>query len=329
MRLSVVIPGYNNPDAYWRRCLESVLAACGPEDEVICVDDGSKIRPVVGIDDARIRWIYLSCNTGQSAARNEALAIASGEWIAFVDSDDEVEPDVYREAIMAAKQEAADIAVFGVRGIWVKDRLTRFDCPKHAYLGALTAESARQLYDQRLFEYPVNRVYRRKFLDEHQIRFPVGLCPGEDTIFNLACAINGAKWCTVPIVGYRYYRYDGTSLSRYLPKRADALRRKAELWQVFALQVGDPLGVLKELTTFTDADWAKMEWYNIWRKGCPMSLVERWKFLRAHADYFARPLWLVYVKKMCFSFARRYFYFSWVYKLHIRRLYPDMERLSV
>lgn len=329
MRLSVVIPGYNNPNAYWRRCVMSVLESLGSDDEVICVDDGSSEKPHVDIQDNRVRWILLEKNVGQSAARNEALAIASGEWVAFVDSDDEVEPDIYREAVMAAKQNAADIAVFGVRGIWVKDRLTRFDCPKRACLGVLTAESARQLYDQRLFEYPVNRVYRRKFLEEHQIRFPVGLCPGEDTIFNLTCAINGAKWCTVPVIGYRYYRYDGTSLSRYLPKRADALRRKAELWQMFALKAGDPLGVLKELTSFSDADWARTEWYNIWRKGCPMSLVERWKFLCAYADYFARPLWLVYVKKLCFSFARRYLYFSWVYKWHIRKLYPDMEDLRV
>jgi len=44
-RLSVIIPGYNNPDAYWKRCLDSVIAACGPDDEIICVDDGSKTKP--------------------------------------------------------------------------------------------------------------------------------------------------------------------------------------------------------------------------------------------------------------------------------------------
>lgn len=329
IRLSIIIPGYNNSDANWNRCLKSVLLACGPDDEVLCVDDGSRSRPVVAIEDTRIRWIYLKSNVGQSAARNQALAVASGEWVAFVDSDDEVEPSVFNTSIDRLNQGGADIAVFGVRGISLRERLTRFDLPQSADIGVLTATSARKIYNQRLFEYVWNKVFRRDFLIRHGIEFPVGLCPGEDTIFNLTCAINGAKWCTVPVVGYRYYRYDGTSLSRYLPKRADALRRKAELWQMFALKAGDPLGVLKELTSFSDADWARTEWYNIWRKGCPMSLVERWKFLCAYADYFARPLWLVYVKKLCFSFARRYLYFSWVYKWHIRKLYPDMEDLRV
>lgn len=327
-RLTVIIPGYNNPDEYWCRCLKSVLAACGTEDEVICVDDGSMQRPRVEVEDDRIRWLYLSHNVGQSAARNEALAIASGEWVAFVDSDDEIEPDVYREALAAAKQDDADIALFGVRVIWLKERLTRFDCPRRAYFGVLTAESARQLYDQRLFEYPVNRVYRRKFLEEHQISFPVGLCPGEDTIFNLRCAISGAKWCTVPVVGYRYDRYDGTSLSRYLPRRADACREKANLWKAFAEKVGDPMDCLRGLATYTDADWARMEWYNIWRKGSPFSLVERWKFLCAHSGYFAQPLWMTYIRKASLAFARRYFYFRWVYRWHICRLFPDMEGLA-
>lgn len=327
MRFSVIIPGYNTPNAFWRRCVASVLASLGPDDEVICVDDGSRIRPIVGIDDIRIRWLYLSRNVGQSAARNEALAIATGEWIAFVDSDDEVEPDVYREALAVAKQDDADIALFGVRGIWLKERLTRCGYPERAYLGELTAAAARRLYEQCLFEYPVNRVYRRKFLEDHQIRFPVGLCPGEDTIFNLQCAISGAKWCTVPVIGYRYYRYDGTSLSRYLPKRADAYRKKARQWKVFAEKVGDPTGCLRDLTTYTDADWARMEWYNIWRKGSPFSFWERWRFLQQHAEFFSRPLCVTYLKKAIFTLLRTYCYFSWVYRWHICRLYPDMERL--
>ena len=42
-RLTVIIPGYNTPEAWWRRCLDSVRGACGPNDEIICVDDGSSI----------------------------------------------------------------------------------------------------------------------------------------------------------------------------------------------------------------------------------------------------------------------------------------------
>ena len=44
--LSVIIPGYNTPEAWWQRCVDSVKRALGPDDEIILVDDGSLIKPM-------------------------------------------------------------------------------------------------------------------------------------------------------------------------------------------------------------------------------------------------------------------------------------------
>ena len=44
-RLSVIIPGYNNPEHWWRRCIGSIIENIGENDEVICVDDFSARRP--------------------------------------------------------------------------------------------------------------------------------------------------------------------------------------------------------------------------------------------------------------------------------------------
>ena len=96
MRLSVIIPGHNTPKKWWCRCLYSVRQACGPDDEIICVDDGSKECPCflndIAKEDARVKPIFLQQNVGQSAARNAALDKAKGDWIAFVDADDRVPP---------------------------------------------------------------------------------------------------------------------------------------------------------------------------------------------------------------------------------------------
>ena len=75
IRLSIIIPGYNTPKIWWERCLKSVLAACGQNDEIICVDDGStdnsgKILEEYAKKDARIK-IVTKTNGGLSSARNE------------------------------------------------------------------------------------------------------------------------------------------------------------------------------------------------------------------------------------------------------------------
>ena len=45
VRLSVIVPGYNTPKEYWKRCLRSVIQNIGNDDEIICVDDGSSKKP--------------------------------------------------------------------------------------------------------------------------------------------------------------------------------------------------------------------------------------------------------------------------------------------
>jgi len=93
MRISVVIPFYNL-ERYARPCLDSVVAAArrrGIETEIICVDDGS-VDGTPAILDAYgegsgFRVIHQP-NGGEGAARNAGLAVASGEWVTFLDGDD-------------------------------------------------------------------------------------------------------------------------------------------------------------------------------------------------------------------------------------------------
>ena len=94
-RFSIIIPVYNVAP-YLRECLDSVLAQTFADWEAICVDDGSTdgsgaILDEYAAKDSRFRVIHQR-NAGVSAARNEALKKAQGEYIAFVDADDAVVP---------------------------------------------------------------------------------------------------------------------------------------------------------------------------------------------------------------------------------------------
>lgn len=92
-RVSVVIPTYNR-EKWISKAIDSVLAQTYTGLEIIVVDDGStdQTRQLIDNYGDRVRYIYQR-NTGVSSARNRGILEARGEWIAFLDSDDEWLPE--------------------------------------------------------------------------------------------------------------------------------------------------------------------------------------------------------------------------------------------
>ena len=114
--ISVVIPVYNT-EPYLADSLSSVLSQSFTDFEAIIVDDGStdgsaSIAREFAERDARVR-IVTQENKGLSEARNAGIAVAQGEWITFVDSDDLIAPDFLQAMLDAAKSTGADIACSG------------------------------------------------------------------------------------------------------------------------------------------------------------------------------------------------------------------------
>lgn len=96
--LSVIVPVYN-VENYLARCVDSILDQTYENLEVLLVDDGAKdssgaICDAFAAKDSRVKVIH-KVNGGLSSARNAGLEAAAGEYIAFVDSDDWIEPDAY------------------------------------------------------------------------------------------------------------------------------------------------------------------------------------------------------------------------------------------
>ena len=118
MILSVIIPVFN-VERYLRDCLDSVVnaadfAGLGSDVEFICVDDGCldgcpAILEEFAEADGRFTIVRQE-NQGLGAARNKGLSMVSGEWIAFIDSDDSVERGYFKELLAAVRRTGYDIA---------------------------------------------------------------------------------------------------------------------------------------------------------------------------------------------------------------------------
>lgn len=334
IRLSVVVPGYNTSEAWWKRCVDSVLRAIGPNDEIILVDDGSrdglKVSEFVSLKglDSRIR-IVTKQNGGLSDARNAALRIARGEYVTFVDSDDEVLPEVYEATINRMAVTGSDVGIFEVKTIWPDDGLAKNDvfsrCGVEISGSALTVKQVCDLSRGCLMNYAWNKVYRWKFLDENSLLFDVDGMPCEDIIFNLECVMARARWCTVPILGYVYYRTRGTLLSRYKRTGYAGICRGVEAWRRFRATNGENLGRdlqlwLNARCELTDDELAMMEWKNIWMPGSPYSLVGKWRWLKKHQALGGVAFFL---NMAIIVFLRRHFYCRPVRRWNVRRLYPS------
>ena len=114
--LSVIVPVYK-VEAYLRECVDSILAQTYQNLEIILVDDGSPdncgaICDEYAAKDSRVKVIHKP-NGGLSDARNAGMAIATGEYLMFVDSDDLLTPNAAQTLMELALKEQADVVIGG------------------------------------------------------------------------------------------------------------------------------------------------------------------------------------------------------------------------
>ncbi|TKJ32795.1 MAG: hypothetical protein CEE38_22180 [Planctomycetes bacterium B3_Pla] len=112
-KVSVVIPTYNRANCIGR-AIQSARRQTHKEIEIIVVDDGSTDNTeeiIKLIPDQRIRYIRCETNSGSGAARNEGLKVAQGNYIAFLDSDDEWLPEKLARQVERMDAEPPEVGV--------------------------------------------------------------------------------------------------------------------------------------------------------------------------------------------------------------------------
>ena len=171
--ISVIVPVYK-VEEYLDECVQSLINQTYTNLEIILVDDGSpdgcpQMCDDWAMRDARIKVIHKK-NGGLSDARNAGLDICTGDYVAFVDSDDWIKPEMYRYMYDAIKREKADICACNIISCYPNREVS---WGGKAYTVGDSETMLDRLYSDSAF--PVcawNKLYRRELWQE--FRFPVG-----------------------------------------------------------------------------------------------------------------------------------------------------------
>jgi len=211
----VVVPAYDVAD-YLEESLDSVLGQEGPRLEVVVVDDGSTdatgaLADRIAARDERVHVVH-TANHGLGAARNEGVRHATGDLLAFADSDDVVPPGAYATMSRRLDRTGADLVTGNVATLhdgqvsplpWVS-RL-------HPAERTVTIGDAPDLLGD-VFAW--NKLFRRSFWDAAGLSWPEGV-RYEDQPTSTLAYLRARRVAVVPEVVYRWrIRSDGTSITQ-------------------------------------------------------------------------------------------------------------------
>jgi len=240
-QLSVIIPVYN-VESYLSRCVDSVLMQTFNHLEIILVNDGSTDSSGLICDefaskDKRVKVIHQK-NAGVSAARNAGMQSATGDYIAFVDSDDWLEQSMYESMMEIAVRENIDVIMCDF--VNVKNQV-KTEISSHLRKGHYVKnEIIEELYPtlivtENFGRIPIvsvwNCLFRRKFLLDHQLSFDTVLKYSEDYLF-MAQVITKADtfYYLKEKFFYNYLQYEESRSKKYQPEWwSNLLRLNIEL----------------------------------------------------------------------------------------------------
>lgn len=238
--ISIIVPVYN-VEQYLSRCVESIKASTFADYEIILVDDGSKdgsgtICDRLAKEDDKIRVVHKQ-NGGLSSARNSGLDIAQGEYVFFLDSDDEIYPYTL-ETLYSLMSDDVDMVTGGYVKCDGKGEI--FYKVEAEITKKLSRDEAGLMLSHPLY-YETNgmaciHLYRRNIIEEAHLRFDETILFCEDTPFvakYISLCQGNIMFTAKPI--YKYYfrgsSLTGSAFDKYKESTFDYLRSKLEVYK--------------------------------------------------------------------------------------------------
>ena len=225
--ISIIVPIYN-VENYLDRCMQSLLNQTLKDIEIILIDDGSTDNCPQICDnyaklDSRIKVIHKK-NGGLGYARNSGLEIATGKYIAFLDSDDYVSTNMYELLYEYATKRNNDIIFCGFRKEYKPKKYSKIsECDKYIevakekieplildFIASPPYSSKEYIHDMSVW----HSIYRRDIIEKYKIRFVSERnYVSEDILFQIDVLSHCEQVAFIPHILY-YYCYNKGSLTK-------------------------------------------------------------------------------------------------------------------
>lgn len=221
------MPAYNCKYTV-KNAIGSVLRQSFSDFELIIADDGSTDGTSELLDETESECKEIKVlhgeNGGPGAARNAGISAASGDYILFLDSDDEFMKYAFEVISENLSSDSCDMFIFGFKQRFFGKAPDRI----YSYEGEPDIDI---LYENNLLNQVWNKAFKREFLIKNNILFG-GYRYGEDRLFNGDCLEKKPEISVIPYVLYNYNIDDKTSLiSGYVPEKFDACK---EIYERFS-----------------------------------------------------------------------------------------------
>lgn len=230
VKVSIVVPIYNG-EKYIDSCVKNLKAQTYDNLEFVLVDDGSSdgtaaMCDKVSAEDDRFVVIHQK-NAGLSAARNAGTKRASGDYVVYVDVDDDITADLVADNIRIALESDADVVMYN---FWYYDVDTD-DKKENAYEGDFVGSGEEFFHKylgktikHEIFNAPWNKLYKLEFLRENKLEFLPEYPIYEDIIFASRMLQHAKKIAVNSKKYYVYYvRSSGSLITKYVDGYFDSV----------------------------------------------------------------------------------------------------------
>ena len=251
IKLSVIVPIYN-VDQYLEKCIESIIHQTYTNLDIILVDDGStdksgEICDKYAVEDNRITVIHKE-NGGPDSARKEGISKSKGDYIAYVDGDDWIEPDMYASMIEHVKKYSVNTVICGIvenysdrermrepfltEGLYDKEYFKNNLRKKIFYTGDFFRSSITSSLS--------DKIIKKSIIEKYQKRDGLETSLSDDTMVAIPAVIDGQSIFVMKKCLY-HYRMRENSLKHSLSKLdyKQVVQKSYKTWKT-TLQMASP-----------------------------------------------------------------------------------------
>lgn len=288
-KISIVVPVYNASNTI-ERCVQSILSQTYTNIEIILVDDGSKdnsleICKKLQSRDSRI-VVVSGKNAGVSVARNKGIEMANGDYIAFVDSDDYVKPEMYEKLINIAESRKVSLVFCNYEEVTTSgdsrkvNQLSRINEGNNLSENIKVIEYMLQITNASIFGCCWRTLINVNLLTQNSIRFTPGITMAEDLKFILECLGVTSKIGICNEYLYYFVVNEISTTSKYM-KKQDQDMYTVNMWIREFIEKFQTSRDLYKNSSICIANTVVINAANVCKKFSPYSLLERVHYIKS------------------------------------------------